>query len=250
MKRYVIILLLVTGSVGIGIGQEKTEQKLDRPLAAVHVISGTANVGFGVSKANFTNNSTSWKHPFGYAITGGVGFSYMIKNSIGIEADFSYELNYYVYKNQNVNLSLGYRAPYIDAKLKKILKPGAEDSFYIKAGWAYMFGGKGGISKSESDYSYSIAFESPNIFIGMFEVGFQKRSSKKNYMDFGLVYRHGFSDIISSNMIFIDQANPGSNEQATSITKGNYIGITYKYYAILKMWSKKQHTGKKANAKF
>jgi len=249
MKPLFVLLIALSTSFSY-CQQNDNGNNFDRPLRAMHVFAGTANATFGMSKGNFTNSTTNWKHPFGYTITGGVGVSYMMKNSLGLEADFSYEFNSYVYKNQNVNLSLGYRAPLADVKVKKILKPDAEDSFYLKAGIGYLFGGTGGVGKTETNYSYTINFEATNSLVGMFEFGFQKRSAPKSYMDIGLAFRYGFSDIISSTMWYIDPANTLNNEYAEAITKGTYIGLTFKYYAVFKVWSKKHNTSRGTDAKF
>jgi hypothetical protein len=245
-----ILLFLTIVSFAYSYSQKEEDREFNRPLRAVHAFAGTANATFGASKGNFTNTTTNWKHPFGYTITAGVGVSYMMKNSIGLEADFSYEFNSYIYKNQNVNLSLGYRAPMVDVKVKKILKPDAEDSFYIKAGVGYLFGGTGGVEETEASYSYTINFEATNSLVGMFEIGFQKRPATKNYMDIGIAYRHGFSNVISSTMLYVDQANVLNNESAAAITKGSYIGLTFKYYAVFKMWSKKHNTSRGTDSKF
>ena len=225
--------------------QEEGPNALTRPLAMVNVTSFTANAAFGLAKAKFTKGG-DWKHPLGISITGGVGVSHMIKNSIGFEADFSYEMNYYFFNNKNVNLSLGYRAPYVDFKIKKIFNPDAEDSFYFKGGGGYMFGGAGGVGKSDTLYAYTINFESRSIMMAMGEIGFQKRSNKKNYQDFGVVFRYGFKNIISSGMNYFNGIGDADDEIATSLTAGSYIGITYKYYVIFREKSKKVKQTRKA----
>lgn len=245
-KKYFLIALALFLFSEESISQDEKSNEIIKPLAMVHVFSGTANVAFGVAKAQFTKGTSEWKHPFGYSITGGVGVSYMMKNNIGLEADFSYELNSYLFNNKNVNLSLGYRAPYADVKIKKIFKPDAEDSFYAKAGAGYMFGGAGGVGKSDTLYTYSINFENRSILLVVGEIGFQKRSSKTNYQDFGVVFRYGLSNIISSDMNYHNGVGTLDDEIASSVTAGSYIGITYKYYVVFKEMSKKHKQTRRA----
>jgi len=238
LKIFLFVFVLGLISPKKTISQEEDPNAIMMPLEMISVISGTANASFGVAKGKFTKGG-EWKHPFGFSVTGGAGFSFMIKNNIGFEADISYELNQYMFNNSGVNLMLGYRAPYADIKVKKIFNPGAEDSFYFKGGFGYMFGGAGGVGDSVETYAYTINFISRSIFLATGEIGFQKRTSKKNYHDIGVVYRYGLSSIISSDMVLYDLSGSDNHQHASSVTAGSYIGVSYKYYIIFKEIAKK-----------
>ncbi len=246
-KRSAMMMFLV-GSMTI-CGSKLTAQQdpsknadnvLGKPLNTIHAIAVSANGNFGVSKANFNKGTSAWAHPFGYSITGGAGVSFLMKNNFGIEADFSYEFNTYLYKNKGVALNLGYRAPYVDVKLKKNFTPKAEhNTIYFKAGVGYMFGGSGGLTETANFYTYSINFVSSRVLLFTPEVGLQKRLNRGSYLDMGIIYRYGLGDIISSSMTYLDTGNPLNNETASSSTRGNYIGVSLKYFFIFKELSKK-----------
>ncbi len=247
--RLPLIVVFIFGAWSSAVAQDEN-QGFNRPLAAVNCYAITASANFGASKADFNKGASDWVHPFGYVISGGAGVSYMIKNNWGFEGQFAYELNSFLYRNTGVNLSLGYRAPYADLRIKKVFNPGAEDSFYAKLGAGYLFGGKGGLDKTESGYAYSINFISTSNLSAIVDFGYQKRTGPRNYMDFGVTYHYRFSEFLSTSMHLVDSSMQTNTDYASSVTKGSYIGITYKYYWLAKVWSKEGSLDRKYDSKF
>lgn len=252
MLRFsILIVTLFLFSIAV-ISQEAEEDPnaAVQPMYLLKISSGTANVNLGGSAAKYSNEGTDWKHPLGFDFTTGIGFNYLYKNNFGIEANFSYELNYYMYKNTGVNLFLGYRAPYGDIRIKKMFSPTEDNSMYMKIGGGYMFGGSGGVGKDESNYSYTINFASRSSMLVLAEIGKQKRISKSNFMDIGLVVKYGFSNIINSTMNYVASESPLIIQRASSVTKGNYIGVTVRYYHAFKIVSPKVETRRAPDKRF
>lgn len=248
-----LLLFCISNS---SLGQDLKAMKMEesdeavQPMYLLKMYSGTVNLNVGFAKANFNKGVSNWKHPFGFDVSTGLGFNYLHKNNWGAEVNFSYELNYYMYKNSDVNLFLGYRAPYLDAKFKKVFSPKDDNSTYMKLGGGYMFGGSGGVGKQESNYSYTIQFVSGSSFLAMAEFGTQRRFNKSNFMDIGLVFKYGFSNIIDTDMQYIESTSPLIVQRASAITKGNYLGVTFRYYHAFKIVSQKFESRKAPDKRF
>ena len=247
--HYLLVILILFPEYFIG--QEKENPNAVQPMYLLKISSFTTNINAGFAKSNFNRtNGINWKHPFGIDFTTGVGYNYLYKNSIGIEASLAYELNYYMYKHDNVNLFLGYRAPYLVVNIKKNFTPKEDNTLYMKLGGGYMFGGSGGIGKSGSNYSYTINFTSTSSPLLLVELGRQKRINKKSFMDVGIVFKYGFNNLIRTSMNYIVSDSPLNVENAFSFAKGNYIGITFRYYHALKIVSPKVTSRKEPKERF
>lgn len=244
LRTTVLTFFLIIGASTYNYSQEESNIPY-KPLSMIHVLSFSGEANFGVAKAAMSNSGTDWKHPFGYHVGTGVGVSYLIKNSWGIEADFAYQINKYMYANKTINLNLGYTLPAVDLKVKKMFRKEEKTSYFLRFGVGYLFGGIASKSEIKDFYSYQMNLVSRSSILLIPEFGIQKRLNKTSYINMSVIYQHGTNAIFTNSMNYWDDIN-GPIETASSSTRGNYIGVNVKYYYIFKEFSKKVDSGRKA----
>lgn len=205
----------------------------------INVLAVTGQGEGGLAKASFNNTGTSWKHPLGYHINTGIGVSFMMKNRVGFEADFKYDLNHYIFIDQGIKLNLGYSLPGVDLKVKKVFRSEENISYFIRMGVGFSFGGIASKSKDNTFYSYQMNLVSTSSLLFIPEIGVQHRINKKSYINYSLIYQYGTNTMFTNTMNYWYDVNNGPIETASSSTRGNYLGIQIKYFYIAKEYSKK-----------
>ena len=202
-----------------------SQQKV-RKIHSGNVISASLSGSAFMSGSNLNKNGTRWTQVPGYGWFGSGGVQLNIENDWAVDLDFGIDNNFNFYDNLNLRLKVSYMLPFVDIKVSKFFKRSGTGKFWVtKLGGAVHLANGKIIEKEEFNYNYLSTISSKPVFSIIPEIGTFKKPSGNQSYQFTLYYNFSFMNLMSTELTAYPELYA-----ANAITKGGYIGFSFKYF--------------------